>query len=245
MRIFLECKGRMANQIAAWAKASCRLQSILPEVTFLINYPELADNVHLPNVEHFYGDTRDWKRFHYGEEYDGESVWEADDLWNQTIPVEAFCERVRTMQFSKLITDEVDALMASDRFVGFHVRYGDYVKINPKRPPVPLPPFVRANKQHFLSSLNTFNTLCPGRKLFLATDAKYKKLRWVPPHVRNRDDANPAMDLYALSKCEFIIGSNSSFTMISAIYGDREFTIPGFTRADLIQKCNRLIRKNA
>lgn len=231
-RIFLENHGRMTNQIAAWGKAMCVVQG-MPFKQLLINYPPLVGMVELPSCDFFAESTSKWPRIHSDDikaESQPDSVWDASDLWNVPHSMAKFSGYIRSMRFNPSVTQEVDVLMGDENYIGLHVRYGDYMAVDWNHPPVPMPDFVRATNDYFLSALSVCYSAIPFRKVFVASDGTPEELKWLPESVRNQPDRNPAYDLYALSKCDIIIGSVSTFGHVASIYGDCPFIVPGMTR---------------
>ena len=234
-RILLHSKGRMCNQLGAWIKAMVKLSSHLHEVEFLLNYPPLEGIVELPKTKFCnIDDTKNWKPYCFGDEIRDECVWDEDDLWNQYVPHEDFCHELPLIKLNPSVTDEVDALMAGSSFIGCHVRYGDYIKVNWDAPPINLPAFPRIGNDYYLSNLQACQSIFPNHKVFLASDGTDEELSWFPENcVRNRKNANAALDLYALSRCEVIVGSLSTFSLFAAFYGRRPFVVPGRTIAEI------------
>lgn len=233
-RILVQNHGRMANQLVAWAKAMCLLKE--RHRKFVLKYPPLAGMVELANCEIVDHDTTDWIPVEVGTApIENDIIWPAQALWDAQVDHEEFVRHLRSIRFTEEVTRPVDALMGNDHFVGLHVRYGDYVAVNWKKPPLPLPPFIRASNDYFLSALAIAGK---ARKVFLASDGSDAELKWLTDSVscvRNVRDSNPALDLYALTKCDVIIGSASTFGHVAAMHGDKPFITPGMT-LDMIKE---------
>lgn len=225
-RILVQNHGRMANQLIAWAKARCILNGRTCDLA--LNYGPLYFRVALPNTDIFEdADLSHWPLVDTGTlPDDGNAAWDSTTVWNAPVDDADFHSQLDCIRFTSQVTDEVGDLLGNGRWVGMHIRYGDYRIVDWRKPPFPLPVFYRAPSSYYRSAWELCRRELSPIKLFVASDGMPEELRWLPECTRSKVGSNPAVDLCALSKCEVVIGSNSTFGHLASKIGHKPFLSP-------------------
>lgn len=237
-RVFLECKGRLANQLIAWAKASFAFRN-QPDVELTLDYPELSTAI-LPatRVERF--DSRKLQSVNYPailtEKED--AVWMAEDLWQVKIDgfgPETARNALHSIQFPEAILNAVASTIPNGNFIGVHVRHGDYQKIVPGKLALPLPVFIRAPEHYYLQTIEQFLISFPASNIFLASDGTVEDLEFITKKYQcaHRSLDSALLDFLCLAKCFVLIGSFSTFSQLASIYGNMPLILPTYSPHDL------------
>jgi len=233
-RVVLECKGRMANYLLCWANAVHVLDQIgINNRLIVIVYPDLMEAVFpagtfvkcredaskLPRV------TRDTLGFQSGD-----CLWAWEDVYSNFPDGDTMKRIIQTIKFP---SDWTRPFLKE--CVGIHVRYGDYVQVDPLHPPDPMPPFPRATKEYYLNAVALCRELDPEATFFLASDGSAEELEFLSsqPNVDVGDEDEPLKDLFYLSCCRLIIGSESTYSRVAATYGDVPIVLPSMSAADI------------
>lgn len=230
-RVVLECRGRMANQLLCFANAVHVFEQLgITDRIIVINYPELsratfpANTVveSVPDVSALPRVTREQLA-----EQQGDVVWVWEDVY-ANFPETAVMKRIiKTIRFPSFTPLRKPT-------VGIHARFGDYVRVDPLNPPAEMPPFIRANNSYFLDTMKACRWKSPECSFYIASDGATEELEFLTQsgvYFGNRHD--PLSDLFRLSQCCLIIGSNSTFSHVAAMYGDVPLTTPAMSDAEI------------
>lgn len=214
--------------ILAWANARYVTRD-LKDYQLLLNYAPIRDQCAMPNTENVTVDTADWPHLHTPElaAGTGDCVWM--DAWSDFPDKKILKSYIDEITYSKEINDPLNAFTQAHRYIGVHVRYGDYVAIDPNDPPVVMPPFVRAPHYYYLARVESVLRNFPDAEIFLASNGKPEELTWIferYPKILKHEPDNPLLDLLTLSRAEYIIGSNSTFTSLAALIGRKPCCYP-------------------
>lgn len=145
------------------------------------------------------------------------------DSWNREKPdVSLKTDEIQKLFLPKLdFRDKVDDIIAVkkesfDIIIGVHIRRGDYKKYRNGRYYYSDPKFVDFLSQltkEFDQNLKLAFLICSNEKINLEAYSDYFTFQ-IP-------DTNLMEDLYALSKCDYIFGPLSSFSMWASFYGQK------------------------
>lgn len=227
MKVVIECKGRLSNLLLCWANARHVLSTLgLSDRTIVVRYPIPPETIALPgtSVEPDAALSR-LPRVTRSEiaRQKSDCLWVWEDAYFN-LPSDSV---MRTMLHSIELHPEFGGAIPSRGLIGVHARFGDYVKIDRQNPPDPMPPFVRADNTYFDKMMSLALLMSPDEEFFLASDGTDEELKFLTdnfPIVRGKPD--PVYDLFALSRCSLLIGSNSTFTSVAATLGDVPFITP-------------------
>ena len=231
-RVILECKGRLANQILCWANAVHVLDKLgLEDWVIVVNYPDLAsacfpEGTEVACLAPF--DTAKMRRVTRKDlaSQNCDCLWVWEDIYSNFPNVATMTRIIRDIGFPVEWSHR-----CFNKWVGIHVRFGDYIAIDTANPPVPMPPFPRATEGYYLNAIAICRELEPGCRFFVASDGTDKELSWLTTGrgiIRNVED-DALFDLYCLSKCRLIIGSASTFTSVAAAYGGVPVVLPSMS----------------
>lgn len=231
-RVVLECRGRMANNILCWANAVHVIEQLgFKDWLIVVHYPELS-RATMPGAQVEMMDIASLPRVTREDlaNQAGDCLWVWEDIY-ANFPEPAVMKRIiKTLQFPPEFYDYKHV----GPLVGVHVRYGDYVSVDPANPPAEMPPFIRASNSYFLDAINACREKSPACMFFVASDATYEELEFLRlPYVRFGGRCVPLADLFVLSQCCLIIGSNSTFSHVAAMYGDVPLTTPAMSDAEI------------
>lgn len=228
--IFLECYGRLANQLLCMANAMHFVRtSGLSDRTIAIEYDVLDDKrillpggvVVAPRIK------RDIPRVSRSQiaSVDGDCLWASDDVYSDHPDSTIVAEMLREIALRDDFAKEVERAGGKD-CVGIHVRYGDYGKTDG--------PFVRAPNSYYVGSVGSFKSAGFSR-FFLATDGEPHEVEYLTDvrGVTLGMRADPLFDLFTLSKCAVIIGSSSTFSSVACMYGGIQMTTPSMDMAEI------------
>lgn len=229
-RIVLDCRGRLANQILCWANARHVLNELgLTDRTIVINYAIPPNCVRFPGAAVEQLDVSALPRVSRSGLADqpGDCMWVWEDVYSNFPSGEVIRRIIQSIELEDSFAGQINGTINSDKFVGIHARFGDYVFVDTRNPPTVLPPFVRAREDYFLNTMQACRETIPGVKFFLASDGTHRELEFItrqPDVIRGWNEA--LFDLFALSKCRLIIGSSSTFSAVAAYYGGVPLTTP-------------------
>lgn len=230
-RVVLECKGRMANQLLCVANAMYVFEQLgITDRLIVVNYPELSRAVFpgntiveaVPDVSSLPRVTREQLA-----EQQGDVVWVWEDVYSNFPSAATMKWYIGKINFPKSF--------GLPPLIGVHVRHGDYEIVDPANPPAQLPPFIRASNDYFLKTMALCREVEPLCMFYVASDGTDEDLKCLtsqPYVMRGRKD-DPLYDLFVLSQCFLIIGSNSTFSHVAAMYGDVPLTTPAMSEAEI------------
>lgn len=240
-RIILDCKGRLANQILCWANAKSFLSdNSINGKTIVINYPIDSNRVSFPGaVIESLENTEGLKPVTRNDIANTEEdcLWLWEDIWN--FNDDSVKKRyIRDIIISESFEKELSQVVKDKSHIGLHIRYGDYVKIDRNNPPDPLPPFIREEDSYFLDIIHACKEIQSNVVFYMASDGTEEELKFIteiPGIICGRRD-DPLFDLFELSRCKFVVGTNrSTFGIVASMYGDCPFIDPG-TNKELLYK---------
>ena len=124
--------------------------------------------------------------------------------------------------FKKKIETGIDAFMKSiireeDINLGVHIRRGDYIRWENGN--------YFFNDEFYIDLIKQFLLLFPDKKvnIFISTNDKTLNIELYREKLSNRvfiRNGNPAEDLCMLSKCNYLIGPPSTFSLMASFYRD-------------------------
>ena len=122
-------------------------------------------------------------------------------------PVESYEQSVDELT-GPLISDSNDEVL-----VGIHIRHGDFVTFLDGR--------YFYSIDQYKSAMRKVQTLMPGRRVrfLIAADADLSSADFSGFDV-TVSGQSPLVDMYALSRCDFLLGPPSTFTTWASFYGD-------------------------
>jgi hypothetical protein len=216
----------MANQLWLWSRAleAIKARPDFDEVTLLLHYPPLEGNVILPHAE-----FKDWvdNGFQPVDKTDlttctGECIcvnaWDLDSNW------EAAASNFKTIKPSQQILNVMAFLSIPSNCLGMHIRYGDLAQ-----------PGTHCQKHGDRATQDFYLTLLKFAKqfrfiqpVFVASNAHFSELKWLPLNtcLLSPAHSNPIVDMLALSRCQIIIGSRSTFSRAAAAIGGIKWISP-------------------
>jgi len=229
-QIVLDCRGRLGNQLVSYAVARSVLQSMGLEREIIIKYPiphgrlrflgATVDNEfktdNLPSV------TRETL------DMDGDCLWVWEDLYdNNKFPKGDVLEgHIRSI----MVSDEFNMMLNSTCFdwsnvVGVHVRCGDYFTPSEEHPVGST--FARTPHYFYLNSMNVCRAIDSSCRFFLASDGTDVELEPITSRfdVIRGNPEDDVFDLWALSRCRIVVGSDSTFTVCAGIIGNKKTVI--------------------
>jgi glycosyl transferase family 11 len=236
-RVILECKGRLANQLLCWANAMHVFAQLgIKDRLIVLTYPEL-EPLHfpcntaietLPELTARYSALPRVKRDEIAIQT-GDCLWIWEDIYCN-LPCQLIVKAIlQTIMFP------VSFNPPREHCIGIHVRYGDYEKIDHENPPSSMPPFLRAPNDYFLDAISICRQYDPRCKFYLASDGTPQELLFLTAQegvfIGHKDDA--LKDLFYLSQCRLIIGSNSTFSHVAAYYGNIPVTSPSMSHNEM------------
>lgn len=237
--IYIRCQGRLANQLLSWVKGR-HVTRHLNNRKLLINYAELGQCV-LPNTDNRIMDTSAWPESDTKglASCQGNCVW--TEVWDNFPPNHEMRTYLYQIQFDNTILDKVKDGLGAEGTIGVHIRYGDFLSVDPNNP-ITIPSFVRAPNEYYTAMVDQCRELLPKHKIFLATDGTPDEVKWFTDRYHPLEHANKIalLDLLTLSRCDIIVGSNSTFSLIASILGKKPITVPGCT----IEQVRQLIPKS-
>lgn len=229
--IVLECRGRLANLILCWANAvhvteQMGLQDFrlvlhydLPHDT--VKFPEAIVVRHADEVTHLPRVTRDTLMDSEELMDAGEGLWVWEDVYSNFPPAERMAEIIRTIQVHEKLEAQLQEAI-SQPTLGVHVRHGDFEKWKEGEAK---PVFPRASDEFYLERICSHELT----RIFLASDGEDSELEFItklPLEIVRGQKDNPIFDLLALSRCQAIIGSNSTFSTVAAYLGNIPLVTP-------------------
>jgi hypothetical protein len=210
----------------------------LPDRTIVINYPIVQNCVDFPGAVCDLVNTSGMPVVTRNElaSTDRDCLWVWDDLYSQ-FPAN-LNDIIKTIKLTDDFSRSLDMTVGSREMVGIHARFGDYVRVDSKNPPAAMPPFVRGSNSYFLNAVK----LCRASKFYLASDGTDEELEFLTcnPDIMRGKHNEPLFDLFALSRCKFIIGSGSTFSSCAAAYGGIPLIIPNTSDSEIesiIESC--------
>lgn len=241
MRIYVRCEGRMANMILSWANARYVTRK-LKDCQLLIDYLPIRHQCTMPHTFNVDVDAKEWPQLHTAEltTCKDDCVWL--DAWYDFPSKEILKQYLDEITFSPEINRELHKFTKEHHYIGVHVRYGDYVSIDPENPPVVMPPFVRAPQYYYLARIDAALKRCPGCEIFLASDGTPEELAWFYeryPNALKHEQNNPLLDLLTLSRAESIVGSNSTFSSLAALIGGKPCCYPNLNLVNRVQAISK------
>ena len=131
-------------------------------------------------------------------------------------------EIVELFSFDEAVKRPVDSLLASlpaaDVRLGVHIRRGDYRRWHGGR-------YYYTDEQ-YISQIRQFLALHRGQRVQLFVCGNDPELnaeayrQALPGVALTFPKGNPGEDLYLLSRCDFLMGPPSTFTLVAAMYRD-------------------------
>jgi hypothetical protein len=142
------------------------------------------------------------------------------DVWEHGDPV-VTREYLKEVIFSYPIRSCVDEFVKGQHLIGVHIRYGDYVAVNPMNPPIVQPRFMRAPNSFYTGAVDRALALLPGHSIFLCTDGTADEVKWFTGRYGpiRQPENDGLLDLLTLSRCSLIVGSESTFSEVAAGFG--------------------------
>lgn len=240
IKVYVRCEGRLANQLVSWANVKYALRFLADRVPVL-NYPSLEKSCLLPGTE-FCSDEPDWPRVSTDTLDTAEQNCIAQDAWEAAAPR---CERrglLRTISFRPTLEWIARSMLGDRPAIGVHIRYGDYIAVAPGTPAMPPPRFARAANDYYLDRVAQCQERFPQWNVFLATDGTPDEVRWFTDahHPKRHKPNDGALDMLTLSKCEIIVGSDSTFSSVAACLGRVPLIMPCSTQEDARAALNSL-----
>ena len=232
--VYVFCEGRLANQLLAWANGRCVTRN-LPNRKLVLNYPPLIGKCSMPKTVFVQNKgivldvCGNWPKATTAElpGMNRSCFW--TEAWINRPPPAAILEALNEVRFSSRIWDEASALTRGRKFIGVHIRYGDYEAVDDENQTAPKPVFPRASNQYYTEALDRCLAMLPGSSVFLCTDGEDAEVAWFTeryhPALQPKNDG--LLDLLTLSKCDIIIASASTFSPLAATLGGKPYIYPG------------------
>lgn len=234
-RIFIECLGRMANQILCFANAGYVRDDLnIRNAKMVLSCSLLTDGrIRFP----------DWIEVTEGERppkgliranrrelrgIDMDCMWEWKDVYSQMPEVKTLSEYIKQIELSDGILGDIASVHGKIP-VGVHIRYGDYVAAGDTSSP-----FQRAEESYYLDAMEVCRKKLGKCSFYVASDGKDHELKFVENHdVAMGRRKDPVFDLFSLSKCRVIIGSNSTFSSVASYHGNVPMVTPSMGKSDI------------
>jgi len=226
MKVFIECLGRLANQLLCISNASywSGVHGFRNR-EFVVNYRELeSPRVSLPSgfVAKAGSFPEDLPKLASGDiaKTSADCIWEWPDVYFKMAPTENLIEGIRSVRLNGGFSEAVKR-SAFGR-IGIHARFGDFSPAG-----TPGADFLRAPSEYYLDAISKCKRM-GHNSFYLATDGTDDETRFLYEAggvERGRPD-DPLFDLFALASSRAIIGSDSTFSWVASLYSGIKMCSP-------------------
>jgi hypothetical protein len=241
LRVYIFCEGRLANQLLSWANGRYVTRN-LPNRQLLLCYPPLEGKCTLPNTQFIPKSMaqtvcQQWPKATTAQlaGMNRDCYW--TEAWINHPAEKVMLEQLDEMQISSRIWDQVADFTHQNtkKFIGVHIRYGDYVPIDEQNPPAVRPTFPRAPNRYYSEVLDQCLTELPDHAVFLCTDAEDSEVAWFTEkyHSVSQPKNDGLLDLLTLARCKIIIASASTFSPLAASLGGKPYIHPETSPEDV------------
>ncbi len=127
---------------------------------------------------------------------------------------------------SQEVVDEVDKRMQKDSFVyvGVHIRRGDYARFSCGRYFYDISYYYRLMdciyKQLIDRNCKVKFVICSNEKFDIKEKSLLQNVHFAAEELIRFEDSAPIVDLYALSRCDYIFGPPSTFSQWASFFGE-------------------------
>lgn len=223
MKIYLNCKGRLGNQLVSWAHARHTIEKLgLHDRIIVVNYRIAPNSIILPgaivDTEYFGTDLPKATR-HSLSECQSDCLWVWEDLYYNLPEIGLLNEQLLKIEVHHGFDQELLAAVGYRKTIGVHVRCGDFFVPDKNHKIGEL--FVRYPERHFIKHIEECMSAFPGSSIFLASDGMPEELAFLTskyPVIQGRKE-DDVFDLFALSRCRVLVGSDSTFSRCAQTLG--------------------------
>lgn len=234
--ITIEPAGRLANQLICWASARCLLKRLrLHGKILCLKYPIPKSTISLPDTvldEHIeINHLPILERDQIGNNTSN-CIWSYQDLYlHNDNSRKAIESELRTIKIDREFEQVITHRIGNDKSIGVHIRYGDFSKIDVRDEQHQLPTFVRASEKYYLKTVRRLVQETGIKSIFLASNGKDDELTFLTSqfNVKRSQAVNThsaITDLFCLSKCSVIVGSDSTFSYVASALAEVPITYP-------------------
>ena len=220
-RVYLQCHGRLGNLLICWATAREFLcAQHLIDYTIALQVPFSLKGIEFPGtiIEPYYSSATlcHVTRNHLKDNKE-DCLWVWEDVFQRNMTQDAI-RHLRSINLLGDLIKEMRWLNANGLGLGIHFRCGDF--ITPELA-APDSPFIRGSHEFYLMEIEKFRQENPEKTIFIASDGEPEEIEFLTrlENVRLGRRHDPVYDLFNLSTCSKIIGSDSTFSEVAAAYG--------------------------